>query len=175
MMYLETERLIVRSLQQSDELPFIEMASDGSLTEIYGDCSECNKWMGKFISEAMELEALNNPRNEYLAFAIEEKVSHAVVGSVGSSFYEDFDEVGVTYFIGAKYRGNGYTAEALLSFVNYLCTNYDISKLVATANVHNIASCKTLEQAGFVLVETKMYQDLYDPCKEMSNIYVREK
>ena len=174
-MYLETERLIVRSLQQSDEHAFIEMASDGSLTEIYGDCSECHKWMGRFISEAMELEALNNPRNEYLAFAIEEKVSHAVVGSVGSSFYEDFDEVGVTYFIGAKYRGNGYAAEALLSFVSYLCNTHDIEKLVATANVHNIASCKTLEQAGFVLVETKMYQDLYDECEGMSNIYIRKK
>lgn len=46
-MFIETERLIIRSLHPSDEKAFIEMASDGSLTEIYGNCGECHKWMSK--------------------------------------------------------------------------------------------------------------------------------
>ena len=60
-MNLETQRLLVRSIQLSDEKPFIEMASDGSLTEIFGDCSECGKWMGDFIKEAIQLDSENNP------------------------------------------------------------------------------------------------------------------
>ena len=48
-MFLETKRLNIRSIETSDENAFITMASDGSLTEIYGDCSECHKWMGDFI------------------------------------------------------------------------------------------------------------------------------
>ena len=56
-MFLETKRLNIRSIETSDENAFITMASDGSLTEIYGDCSECHKWMGDFIQEAMELES----------------------------------------------------------------------------------------------------------------------
>ncbi len=170
-MFLETRRLIIRSLQVSDERAFIEMASDGSLTEIFGDCSECHKWMGEFISEAINLETENNPYNQYLAFAIEDKTSHMVIGSVGSSYYEDFTEVGVTYFIGANYRGNGYAAEALQCLVDYLFARYNLKKLVATARVDNIASCRTLERTGFSVVETKMYQDLYDESEEMSNIY----
>lgn len=170
-MFLETKRLNIRSIKTSDENAFIKMASDGSLTEIYGDCSECHKWMGDFIREAMELESEDNPYHEYLAFAIEDKSDHQVIGSVGSSFYEDFMEVGVTYFIGAEYRGNGYAAEALQCFVDYLFAKYDLKKLVATANVKNIASCKTLEKAGFTVVVTKMYQDLYDEQAEMSNLY----
>lgn len=175
-MVLVTKRLIIRSLCPTDEKVFIEMASDGSLWEIFGDCSECHKWMGEFISDAIRLEAENDPCHEYLAFAIEDKSSHMVVGSVGSSYYEDFEEVGVTYFIGADYRGNGYAAEALQCLVDYLFARYHLKKLVATANVDNIASCKTLEKAGFFLMETKMYQDLYDECENMSNIYelVRE-
>ncbi len=55
-MFLETKRLIIRSIRTSDEKAFIEMASDGSLTEIFGDRSECHKWMGEFISEAIKLE-----------------------------------------------------------------------------------------------------------------------
>ena len=54
-------------------------------------------------------------------------------------------EVGVTYFIGANYRGNGYAAEALQCLVDYMFAKYNLKKLVATANVQNIASCKTLE------------------------------
>ena len=69
-MNLETQRLLVRSIQLSDEKPFIEMASDGSLTEIFGDCSECGKWMGDFIKEAIQLDSENNPDREYLAYVI---------------------------------------------------------------------------------------------------------
>lgn len=170
-MELVTKRLIIRSLRPTDETAFIEMASDGSLWEIYGDCSECDKWMGEFISDAIRLEAEDNPYHEYLAFAIEDKISHVVVGSVGSSYYEDFMEVGVTYFIGADYRGNGYAAEALKCLTDYLFERYHLSKLIATACVNNIASCKTLEKAGFSVIETKMYQDLYDESENMSNIY----
>ena len=42
-MLIETKRLIIRSLLPTDEKVFIDMTSDGSLWEIYGDCSECHK------------------------------------------------------------------------------------------------------------------------------------
>lgn len=170
-MNLETERLLIRSIQPSDEKPFIEMASDGSLTEIFGDCRECDKWMGDFIKEAMQLDAENNPHREYLAYAIEEKESHSVAGSVGTSFYEDFQKVGVTYFIGAKFRGNGYAAEALSALVNYFLTSGRVSLFMATARTNNTASCKTLEKAGFRLTDTRLYQDLYDEREMCSHFY----
>ncbi len=170
-MLLETNRLIIRSILPTDEKAFIDMASDGSLWEIYGDCSECHKWMKEFISEAIRLEEEDDPYHEYMAFVIEDKASRFVMGSVGSSYYEDFKEVGVTYFIGADHRKKGYAAEALQCFTEYLTARYDLRKLVATASVKNIASCKTLEKAGFSLIETKMYRDMYDESENMSNIY----
>ncbi len=170
-MLLETKRLIIRSILPSDEKVFIDMAADGSLWEIYGDCSECHIWMKEFISEAIRLEAEDNPRHEYLAFTIEDKVKHLVVGSVGSTYYEDFMEVGVSYFIGAAHRGNGYAAEALKSFIEYLSAKYHLKKLVATADPNNIASCKTLEKVGFSLIKTEMYQDMHDEGECMTNIY----
>lgn len=170
-MYLKTERLLIRSLQLSDEKDFIEMASDGSLTEIFGDCSECDKWMGDFIKEALRLELENNPNKEYLAYAIENKSTHTVVGSVGTSYYEDFQEVGVTYFIGARFRGCGYAAEALRALAEYFLDNYPLDKLFATARVANKASCKTLEKAGFHLTDVRFYKDLYDEKEELSNFY----
>ena len=36
-------------------------------------------------------------------------------------------EVGVSYFIGANHRGNGYAAEALKCFVEYLFAKYHLN------------------------------------------------
>lgn len=170
-MYLETQRLLLRSIQLSDEKPFIEMASDGSLTEIFGNCSECDKWMMDFIKEAMRLDLENNPGKEYLAYAIEEKNSRTTVGSVGTSFYEDFQKIGVTYFIGARFRGKGYAAEALRALVEHFLADSRVSLLMATARTDNAASCKTLEKAGFRLTGTRLYQDLYDEQETLSHFY----
>ena len=170
-MHIETERLIIRSMQPSDEAAFVEMASDGSLHEIFGDCSDCGEWMGDFVSESIELEKRNDPTSEYLAFTIEDKRTHKVLGSVGSTFYDDLGEVGVTYFIGAKYRGHRYAAEALSALTAYLFGGYDIEKLIAAVDVENTASCRTLEQAGFRLTETKMYKDMYDESEKLSSFY----
>ncbi|WP_313577518.1 hypothetical protein [Lacrimispora sp.] len=40
-MDLEYERIIIRDLILKDASAFINMASDGSLIDIFGDCSEC--------------------------------------------------------------------------------------------------------------------------------------
>lgn len=170
-MRFETERLIIRSLTLEDEQTFIEMASDGSLTEIFGDCSECDTWMGEWIRESIQLEVQNDPNREYFAFVIEEKSSNRAVGSVGTSYYEDMQKTGITYFIGARFRGQGYAAEAVSGFVKYFFKHYDTDTLIARVRVRNEASCKTLERAGFVLYDTEMYQDVYDETPELSNFY----
>lgn len=170
-MKIETKRLIIRSLKSEDEQAFIDMASDGSLTGIFGDCSDCHQWMGDWIRESMQLEVENNPYREYLAFVIEEKSSGQVVGSVGTSYYEDLQEIGITYFIGGKFRGHGYMAEAVSSFVKYIFTNYDTDTIFASTAVSNVASCKTLEKTGFELFDTRMYQDMYDDTAVLSNFY----
>lgn len=173
-MHIETTRLLIRSFRLSDEKAFIEMASDGSLTEIFGDCSECHKWMGNFIREAMRLEVENDPGKEYLAYVIEDKNEHSVMGSVGTSYYEDFQEIGVTYFIGAKFRGNGYAAEALCALTKYFLKNDRADRLIAAARAENKASCRTLERAGFRLTDTRLYRDLYDTQEELYHFYVTE-
>lgn len=170
-MRIETERLIIRSLILEDEQAFIEMASDGSLNEIYGDYSECDTWMGQWIRESMQLEIKNDPNREYLAYVIEEKNSGQAIGSVGTSFYEDLQKIGITYFVGSGFRGQGYASEAVCAYVKYFFEHYNADILVATVGVANKSSCKTLEKAGFVLTDTRMYQDMYDETAELRNFY----
>ena len=170
-MRIETEHLIIRSLKSDDEQAYIKMASDGSLTEIFGDCSDCSQWIGDWIREAKQLETENNPGKAYLAYSIECKMNHNVIGSIGCSYYEDLARTGITYFLGADYRGHGYMTEAVKAYVQYFFQNYHANAVFATARVANTASCRTLEKAGFRLLETRLYQDLYDETAEMSNFY----
>ena len=161
-MEIKTERLIIRSLKPEDKAAYIEMASDGSLHEIFGDYRECGKWMGGWIREAIQLDQENNPKREYLAYAITNKEDGTVLGSVGCSYYKDMDEVGITYFIGSEYRRKGFASEAAKAYADHFLKSYDIGRMIATARTDNPASCKTLERAGFHLLEIRQYQDIND-------------
>ena len=168
---IRTARLLIRELRLDDAPAFIDMASDGSLGDIFGDCRDCHRWMGRWIEEARALCAADDPQRDYLAYAIETLEDHTVIGSVGSTYYEDVRQVGVTYFLGAAFRGRGYMAEALLAFTAYFLRTYPVGLFCAAARVDNAASWKTLEKAGFVRTETKLYRDLYDEEEKWYHFY----
>ncbi|MBO5228244.1 MAG: GNAT family N-acetyltransferase [Lachnospiraceae bacterium] len=172
-MYLETGRLIIRSIEPADEKAYVEIASDGSLDEdiFCGYQGEYSKQMHEWVTEAIVLDRANNPKKDYMSYTIVEKERGVVIGSVGCSYYDDTDQVGIVYFIGADYRGKGYAAEAALAYSKYFLEHYDIPKMVATIRTANAASCKTAEKAGFVLVETKMYKDYGDIEEKLYNFY----
>lgn len=170
-MFIETERLIIRSIEPTDEQAYIDMASDGSLQDIFGDCSDCREWMGTWIQEARALDRQNNPAGEYLAYTVTDKQRGIPLGSVGCSYYEDLKQVGITYFIGSAFRGQGYAAEAATAYAQYFFTHYDIPRLIATVRENNAASWKTVERAGFVLLDTKMYRNINDEQEELYSFY----
>lgn len=161
-MYLETERLIIRSLEPGDEEAFIDMASDGSLGDIFGDWGDCRKWMNSWIREALDLDRADDPHGEYLAYAITEKSRGILLGSVGCSRYQDLGQVGVTFFIGSPHRGKGYAPEAVAAYAGYFFTRYGVQKLIATVREDNAASRKAIEKAGFLPADTRMYRDIND-------------
>lgn len=170
-MFIETERLIIRSIEPTDEQAYIDMASDGSLQDIFGDCSDCREWMSAWIQEARALDRQNDPAGKYLAYTVTDKQRGIPLGSVGCSYYEDLKQVGITYFIGSAFRGQGYAAEAATAYAQYFFTHYDIHKLIATVRENNAASWKTVERAGFVLLYTKMYRDINDEQEELYMFY----
>lgn len=169
-MIINTERLKIRDIVLSDEKPFIEMASDGSLNDIGFD-NNCSSWMKEWIIEAQGLEQNDNPRADYLAYTIELRETGIPIGSVGCSFYADMKKVGITYFIGAKYRNKGYACEAVKAYVRYFFEHYDEMEMIAAIREDNISSWKTIEKAGFVLTDKQMYKDINDVAEELYRFY----
>ncbi len=103
--------------------------------------------MGDWITEAQNLARDDNPRKMYLAYVIEDKGTGSPVGSVGCSYYEDLRKVGVTYFVRAYFRNNGYASEAIKAYVCYFFEHYDENEIIATIREENLPSWKAIEKS----------------------------
>lgn len=169
-MVIETERLKIRDIALSDEKIFVEMASDGSLNDVGFD-RNCSSWMKGWIIEAQNLAQKDDPRKDYLAYVIEDRRTGSLIGAVGCSFYVDIGKVGITYFVGAKFRDKGYALEAVKAYICYYFEHYDENEIIATIRENNIPSWKVIEKAGFVLTEKRMYKDINDASEELYRFY----
>ncbi len=170
MIMAESKNLIIRLLESEDAKVFANMALDGSLQEVGFD-KDCYEWMDNWIKETTELNKKNNPLKEYLAYTLEEKNTGEVIGSVGCSYYDDLDAVGICYFIGAKYRNKGYATEAGSLYLQYFFENYDLPEIIATIKDNNEASWKVAERIGFELVDKRSYKDINDEFEEVYRFY----
>ncbi len=159
-MQIETQRLLIRDVKTEDGIPFVKMATDGSLSDCGFD-KDCGNWMTEWINEAKKFAFRDDPNTDYLAYTITLK-DKAVIGSVGCSYYEDLQKTGITYFIGAQYRGNGYAVEAVKAYTEYFLNHYNAKRMIATVRDENIPSWKVIEKVGFILSEKRMYKDLND-------------
>jgi RimJ/RimL family protein N-acetyltransferase len=169
-MRIESERLIIRSIERGDEKVFAEMAKDGSLTEIGFD-ENCSEWIADWIKEAKELDEKDDPRVDYIASTVCLKEDGRVIGSVGSTYYEDAARIGICYFIGTEYRNKGYASEAVKAFLPYFFEHYNEDEIAAIILEDNKASQKTAESSGFVLNDTRKYKDIYDEEEQLYHFY----
>ena len=68
-MQIETQRLLIRDVKTEDEIPFVEMAADGSLNDCGFD-RDCGRWITKWIAEAKGFALRDDPDMDYLAYTI---------------------------------------------------------------------------------------------------------
>lgn len=169
-MQMETQRLLIRDVKTEDEIPFVKMAADGSLNDCGFD-RDCGSWMTRWIVEAKDFALRDDPDTDYLAYTIILKDEAVAVGSIGCSYYEDLRKTGITYFIGAQYRNNGYAVEAVKAYTEYFLEHYNAKKMIATVRDENVPSWKVVEKAGFILIEKRMYKDINDDKEELYRFY----
>ena len=169
-MGIETERLIIRPIMRGDEMVFAEMAKDGSLHDIGFD-ENCSEWIADWIEEAISLSEKDDSRADYIADVICLKEDGRVIGSVGTSYYEDLDKVGIVYFVGTEFRQKGYVSEAVKAYLDYYFEHYTEDEILSTIREANVPSWKTAEKAGFVLEDTRMYKDINDSEEQLYRFY----
>lgn len=89
-----------------------------------------------------------------LVYAIVLKESNTLIGDILLSPINEGIEIG--YSIAERYQGNGYAAEVIKPFAEWVKKNMPyIKTLYGLAKKSNIASWKSLEKAGFAFSHEK--------------------
>jgi RimJ/RimL family protein N-acetyltransferase len=171
-MYVESDRLIIRSFTPADIEALIEMSTDDGFGVIFGDDTNYVEWLGDWVMETIELDKENNHLQDYLAYVITDKVNQKVIGTIGCSYYEDIDKIGIAYFIREEFRMKGFASEASNAYADFFIDTYDVDELIATVKTENNSSRRVIEKSGFSFVETRMYQDIHDDKPEKYDFFI---
>ena len=74
-------------------------------------------------------------------------------GGIGFMLQHDVDRASaeIGYWLGEPFWGRGIATEALAAMTRYAIDTHGLTRVFAVPFAHNVASCRVLEKAGFVL------------------------
>lgn len=144
---LESKRLTIREFNDSDVESYYELFSNENVHRFL---------FTKALKDRTDaIEDIDNLIKDYMArkstrFAIVLRETDKVIGYVGLSKIEkDPKSAQIIYAVGEKYWGQGYTPEAVSSFVRWLIKSGK-TDIYATRLEENVYSGKVLEKCGFI-------------------------
>jgi [ribosomal protein S5]-alanine N-acetyltransferase len=152
---LETERLILRELQPSDDIGMFELDSNPLVHQYLGNNPIHTI---KEARNVIDLVRSQYDRNGIGRWATIEKESGNFIGWSGLKFIEEpennrvrFYDVG--YRLMPKYWGKGYATESAKAAIDYGFTQLKLNEIIGSANVENTRSRRALEKCGLTFVE----------------------
>ncbi len=149
-MRLELTRSVVRSWQPSDTRTIVRHANNRQVWLMLRDqfpYPYSERDSAKFI-------AYVRTQRPETSFAIE--VDGEAAGGIGLKLHTDIERVSaeIGYWLGQDHWGRGICAEAVLAVTAYAVDAYGLTRVFAVPFAHNVASCRVLEKAGYVLEGT---------------------
>jgi RimJ/RimL family protein N-acetyltransferase len=109
---IETKRLILRPITSKDIAIF---------KRYYKNDGDFERYCGSHPTKELVDEYAS--RTSPLLFAIEEKITHNLIGNVGFSVHSECNEVRLEYYIFKSFRHNGYCKEAARILIDRLFDN----------------------------------------------------
>jgi [ribosomal protein S5]-alanine N-acetyltransferase len=138
-MYLETERLIIRSFKETDVKDVFEYLSDETVME--------------YIEPIMTYEKVvsfihNTGIKNKLVFAMVLKNINKVIGHLIFHKYTNKKIYEIGWIINKEYWNKGYAVEVSKKAIEYGFEELKIKKIIGETEEKNIKSIKTLEKVG---------------------------
>ncbi len=143
MFELETERLRLRALRESDLQGMYELHSDALSKSVYRTGFERGD-IWRRIATALGHWQLRG----YGPWALEDKNSGAYVGACSLWFPEGWHDVEVGYSIHPAFRGRGLAVEAAICVRNFGFSHYKFKRLVSYIQPSNLQSIRVAEKLG---------------------------
>ena len=151
---LETERLILRPLKESDTDAVYAMRSDKDVMRYIREPqnrAENESWI-RLISSRWETEKIG-------FCGVFEKKTGNFLGWCGIWRLQETDELEIGYAIAKRFWNRGYATEAARSFLQYAFETLKSDKITAVAEPENAASCRVMEKLGMKFVRIGEFYD----------------
>ena len=142
----ETDRLILRCLQEDDAPHFVELAGDYEVSKMTLNIPHpySNDDAIQFIKGSIEAWE----KGERYAFAIVQKETDSFMGVIGIHPEMRHSRAEVGYWIGVPYWGQGYMTEALQRVIQFGFETLNLNRIQASHRTDNPASGRVMEKAG---------------------------
>lgn len=158
--YAETERLILREVEYSDDLDLFEMDSDPDV-HLYIEKKPVKSI--KEITSIIDLLKKQYSENGIARWAVVDKITKECIGWSGLKYFNQplnnhlhIYELG--YRFKKKHWRKGYATEAAEAVLNYGFNHLNLDTIYAITDPENFNSQKVLKKLGFEFKETFNYE-----------------
>jgi RimJ/RimL family protein N-acetyltransferase len=143
---LETERLVIRPLEERDADAWIEMLSDPEVRRFLPDFSPPTR--ETFPDAVARRNAMERERNHTM-WGVALKKTDAFIGQCGLVPVEGKGpEIEIAYHYRPDSWGHGYATEAAVAVLSYGFDTVQLDRVIAVVMPDNVSSCRVLEKAG---------------------------
>ncbi|MFC2081801.1 GNAT family N-acetyltransferase [Candidatus Bipolaricaulota bacterium] len=164
---LETERLRLRRLQDSDTDALVELWCDPEVTRFMGGPRNADELRTGFAEDAVDPFAYT-----YDLWPVTEKTSGAVIGHCGllDKEVEGRKEIELTYVLAKRAWGKGYATEMACALRNHAFGSMGLSRLISLIEPENAASERVATKVGMTLEK-----EIVRPGGAIRRVYAIEK
>ena len=152
MIYLETERLILRDYREDDFDEYFRLKTDEKTMYYLQDIQLFSKEEADEDFQMVQEDVKKLDRKFYFLH-MELKESHEQVGSVGYTVTDNTPAgklVHAGYFTYPKFWGNGYTTEALKKVLEFAFTEHDVYRVTTGCLAENVGSERVMQKCGLI-------------------------
>ena len=162
-MYIETERLVVRTCKAEDAAALYQIKMDPAVMEYCPDFLERDTGeedIRGFIEAFIRMDA-EDDIDTWRCYAVEDRRTGIVMGCVTFGRNAMLHEYELGWMMHSAYTKKGYASEAAQAFAEYFCAEYDVEYLIVIMDVDNPASYRAAEKCGFKLFERRTVYDYH--------------
>lgn len=152
MIYLETERLILRDYVESDFDAYFRLKNDDR-TMYYLQDIKLDSVADARVEFDDVLKDAAEPCRKYFFLHMELKETHEQVGSIGYTVIADTSVgkiVHLGYFTYPKFWGSGYTSEALQTVLTFAFTYNNVYRVTTGCLAENLGSERVMQKNGMI-------------------------
>lgn len=151
-MRFETERLILRDYEESDNAAYFKLKSDPKTMYYLQDI----QLFSRQESDAEFANVLQDQKSKdrkFYFFHIELKDSHEQVGSVGYTVHGNAPVgklVGAGYFTFPQYWNHGYVTEAFKKVIEFAFLENNVYRITTGCLAENVGSERVMQKCGLI-------------------------